>query len=127
MKISEERDYYKNTIAFTNELLDMLFKLWNEPASNSQNSDQLEQNSNTAQNNHLKQQNTNAPQQTQLDSDGPKLGQLASSQANATPHDLNKACEAHDDLINANTSENDNTNANDNTNTNESSNSFSFQ
>ncbi|AUH73235.1 hypothetical protein [Legionella sainthelensi] len=127
MKLSEERDYYKNMLEFTNELLNMMFKAWNEPASNSPNSDQLTQNSNTAQNNQLTQQNTNVGQQIQPDSDGPQLGQLSSVQTNTTPRDLNKASETHDDLLNANTSENDSTNVNDNTNTNDSTNSFSFQ
>lgn len=116
----DEKDYYKNMVALTNEMMDWLLKGLDSvdaPNQKQQPPNQFVQNTNAAQNN----------QQTPQNADGPQLGQLSSSQTNATPRDLDKACGAHDDLITANTSENENTNAHDNANENDSINSLSFQ
>ncbi|KTD56831.1 hypothetical protein Lsai_1944 [Legionella sainthelensi] len=120
MKQDEERDYYKNMMALTNEITNWLLKGLDpvdSPNQKQQNPNQLLQNTNATQNN----------QQTLQNSDSPQLSQLSSSQTNTTPLELEKACGVNDNVINKNTSENDDINENDNTIRNDSTNSFSMQ
>lgn len=109
---NDEKDYYKNMLALTNEIRDWLLKGLDPvdaPNQKQQAPNQFIQNTNAAQNN----------QQTVQNSDGPQLSQISSNQTNTTPLELDKACEEHDNIINAN--------ANDNTIENDSTNSFSMQ